>query len=250
MDMRETLVNWQVKDLCKNFDAYLAEFMHSPMNSQEYVSCHKETIDLGKDLGGAAKSIDSDEYMCALYSTLEAWGMNKGKNSKYGPKMREYDKFVYQVRKHKADIVALELEGKGVAQIDADITRKLWWIIEGMELSCRDTQIVTGSKALHHLLPRLLPPIDLTYTGKFFHYYTSELRREKAFNLILRHFAQITREVKQKVDLAWYVRSEQLDWATSESKMIDNAIIGYCLKHREMPRGINKAYDWWMQRLR
>ena len=36
-------------------------------------------------------------------------------------------------------------------------------------MSASGTQIVAGTKALHHLLPDLIPPIDRTYTIRFFH---------------------------------------------------------------------------------
>jgi hypothetical protein len=37
-----------------------------------------------------------------------------------------------------------------------------------MKVSTSQTQIVAGSKFLHHLLPDLVPPIDRQYTFSFF----------------------------------------------------------------------------------
>ena len=218
----------QVDDLCENFDAYLIEFNGAPPFTDVQVSYHIVTLDLRDRLGGAAKSVDSDAYLHSLYSTLEAWGMNWGDDDGNGPKMQEYDKFAESVRKYKGGIAAQERVG--LAQIDAEVTQKLWRIIQGMQLSQTQSQTVTGAKALHHLLPQLLPPIDRGYTRPFFRYYSPQFQynQEGAFMRMLSYFAQIAR----RVDLGRYVGAAQ--WATSESKLIDNAIIGYCSLHPEL----------------
>ena len=220
----------QVDDLCENFDAYLIEFNGAPPFTDVQVSYHIVTLDLRDKLGGVAKSVDSEAYMRALYSTLEAWGMNWGDDSNNGPKMQEYDKFAESVRKYTGGIAAQERVG--LAQIDADVTQKLWRIIQGMQLSQRQSQIVTGAKALHHLLPRLLPPIDRGYTQPFFRYSNPQFQynQETAFGLMLEYFARIA----QRVDLERYVGTAR--WATSESKLIDNAIIGFCRLHLGLMR--------------
>ena len=224
----------QVDELCRNFDTYLDEFNNSSPFRHSWWYCHKRTIDLRKELGGVAESIDSDEYLNALYSTLEVWGMNRAwrSNSK-GSKMQEYDVFAASVRAHKRDVA--DMDRVGLAEIDAYTTREdLWQIIDGMQLSQRKpSQTVTGSKALHHLLPRLLPPIDRGFTRRFFRYngHWFQYNQEDAFKEMIPYFAQIAKEVEKKQGLGRYVGTAK--WATSESKMIDNAIIGYCLKHSD-----------------
>ena len=219
-----TRLDRQVDDLCENFVTYLDKFNElagKPPFTKRAGDLHVATIDLRKDLGGTAKSIDSDEYMRSLYDTLEAWGMNK-----LGAKMQERPVFAERIRKYKTRIVALD--GVGAAQIDAGIARELWRIIQGMQLSQKKpSQTVTGAKALHHLLPQLLPPIDRGYTRPFFRYHTSTFQnnQERAFKMMLPYFARIARQV----DSGRYVGTAR--WATSESKVIDNAIIGFCKLH-------------------
>jgi len=43
-----------------------------------------------------------------------------------------------------------------------------WEVIAHIKVSTSRTQIVAGSKMLHHLLPDLIPPIDRRYTFRFF----------------------------------------------------------------------------------
>ena len=225
MATKKVELDRQVGELCENFDTYLAEFNDATPFTDVQVSYHIVTLDMKDRRGGAANSIDSDAYLHALYSTLEAWGMNSRR-----ARLQEYDRFAESVRAYKPGIVALERVG--VAEIDEDVTRRLWRIIQGMQLSQTQSQTVTGAKALHHLLPRLLPPIDREYTQPFFHYYNSEFQYnpERCFPVMLSYFAQIAR----RVDLGRYVGMAR--WATSESKLIDNAIVGYCQLHPELQR--------------
>ena len=223
-------VHSQVDDLCENFDTYLAEFNDYTPFTYEQWSWHNRTINMRKDLGGAARSISSGKYMHTLYSTLEAWGMNSRR-----AKMQEIGTFAESVREYRRDITALD--GMGAAQI-YDVKGELWRIIQEMQLSQnKNTQIVTGTKSLHHLLPKLLPPIDGGYTRPFFRYQSTQTEdNEYAFNLMLWYFGQIA----QEIDLWWYVRTAR--WATSESKLIDNAIIGYCNWHPGLLKKYN--YNW------
>ena len=268
IDSRETLVDAQVKELCDNFEDYLAEFNGNPPFKGRKLSYHKKTMRLRETLGGAAKSIESCKYMCALYDTIEVWmNIERWSNSSKGPKMQEYDEFVASIRAFKNLIICLEPVGltqidnddtarmlfhrfkhnlaqMGLVQIDErDTTRKfLYMIVHGMRLSHNQDRTVMGAKVLHHLLPQLLPPIDGEYTGKFFHYSSDFQNNECAFNLMLSSFKRIA----QKVCLECYVG--KVPWATSESKVIDNVIIGYCIKHPDMPRGITEGIKWGRQR--
>ena len=233
---RETLVDEQVGELCKNFKDYLAEFNRKPLYGDTLCQ-HKKILSMREELGGVAKSIESDKYLLELRSMLVAWGMDSR-----GAVLKEDNEFVKSVRKCRDDIVSLE--EKRVAHFDEDSAERLWRIIEKMELSQTESQMVTGAKALHHLLPQLLPPIDVTYTGRFFHYhnYNPQSQPEEAFKLMFSYFARIARKVYvwQYVGMA--------DWATSQSKVIDNAIIGYCNRHPDMPVGLEKAAEWRAQK--
>ena len=224
-------ISSQVDDLCENFDEYLAEFNRRPLYD-DTLTQHKNMLKLRDKLGGVAKSIDSDEYLCDLRSMLVAWGMDSR-----GAKLQEIGVFAKRIRKYSPRIA--ELEWVEVAQIDEDgrVKRELWRIIQEMKLSqSKYSQVVTGSKTLHHLLPHLLPPIDGSYTRPFFHYRSGDTKdNEYAFNLMLWYFMRIA----QEVDLGRYVGTAR--WATSESKLIDNAIIGYCNRHL----GLLKKYNYY-----
>ena len=56
-----------------------------------------------------------------------------------------------------------------LGQLEADkVAAAAWEVIAHIKVSTSQTQIVAGSKMLHHLLPDLIPPIDRRYTFRFF----------------------------------------------------------------------------------
>jgi hypothetical protein len=59
-----------------------------------------------------------------------------------------------------------------ITVLDPDAARQAahiaWQVIAAIKVSTSRTQIVAGSKMLHHLLPELIPPIDRQYTSSFF----------------------------------------------------------------------------------
>jgi hypothetical protein len=49
-----------------------------------------------------------------------------------------------------------------------DIIEELWQLIDNLGIVENEAKLVSGSKALHHLLPDLVVPMDRAYTQKFF----------------------------------------------------------------------------------
>jgi hypothetical protein len=89
------------------------------------------------------------------------------------------------------------------------------------------TKIVAGSKTVHHILPELVPPIDREYTVQFFlHHKTFPGGDEKAFRLMYPKFVSIAEccdaEIKSVLGSGMN---------TSSTKVIDNAIVGYVVRH-------------------
>jgi hypothetical protein len=48
------------------------------------------------------------------------------------------------------------------------VARQAWQVIESLGIVRNKSLIVPGTKALHHLLPDLMPPMDRAWTGAFF----------------------------------------------------------------------------------
>ena len=104
----------------------------------------------------------------------------------------------------------------------------LWNIISGLSIGTGKTKIVGGSKALHHVLPDLVPPIDRQYTVRFFYHHTNLNRGDRVVFLeMFPSFYRIAREgavaLSQLLGKGWM--------STSITKLIDNAIVGWVIKH-------------------
>jgi hypothetical protein len=87
-----------------------------------------------------------------------------------------------------------------------------------------ETKIVIGTKALHHLIPELVPPMDRQYTLRFFFEHTTMNQGDRmAFDVMLPQFHQIATNCAEQISSLIGVGSMN----TSVTKIIDNAIVGY-----------------------
>lgn len=192
---------------------------------------HRETINMRKQFDSVSNAIDSYEFIVDhIGYTLVAWGMD-GQKAELAPRAD----FFSRIKNHKR--VIIELEQFYVSDLQKpQIIRFLWKTFHSLRLSQTSSQVVTGSKALHHLLPGLLPPIDRAYTSRFFTppclRHPRDINSRRHVKTIIEGFGFIAGliEVQHGEDyLSGLVGTT--DWATSETKLIDNAIIGYIKKH-------------------
>ena len=143
-------------------------------------------------------------------------------------KLRELSVIKESVRSQSAAIKALqdmsllELSPSEVLQICG----VLWQFLSKLTVSIADARIVANSKVIHHLLPRLLPPIDRTYTFNFFYNRNMlSISEEVAFTEMYSRFYQVGLANKETISSL-----VGTCWNTSQSKVIDNAIVGYVIE--------------------
>jgi hypothetical protein len=106
-----------------------------------------------------------------------------------------------------------------------DVATEVWNVIASLKVSTSRTAIVAGSKTLHHLLPDLVPPIDRQYTFRFFTGQMAVSQGESAaFAEWFPLFCEIGRRCATAIEDALRRRGFM---ATSASKVIDNAIMGF-----------------------
>ena len=261
-----TEVNRRIDELCRcrYFEGYLRVFDKDPLCDSKFMP-HRDTIEMRRRFPNVGEAIDSCDFIVNhVWKTLDAWDMNK-----QGAKLISREEFYSRFRKHKDLVVGLEQYS--VAQLgEPDVIDRIWRAISLLGLSATGTQVVAGAKALHHLLPNLLPPIDRSFTWKFFKVHDggfngkeqeliklaktleSEDSSTETSNRILRHiehkleqtsapegmkrilsgFAQIHQSVEKQHGegyLSCFVGKTK--WATSETKLVDNAIVGYVKHH-------------------
>jgi hypothetical protein len=114
------------------------------------------------------------------------------------------------------------------------VGEKAWQVISSIRASTSETQIVAGTKVLHHVLPDLIPPIDRQYTFRFFTgQKTVPAGDRQAFLDWFPYLAEIGRRCRRPIDDAM---RRGAPMAAGRAKVIDNAIIGFMLAQNSSPK--------------
>ncbi|HTR36286.1 MAG TPA: hypothetical protein VMH80_10310 [Bryobacteraceae bacterium] len=121
---------------------------------------------------------------------------------------------------------ALRIEAVSLGDVNRTV-ELIWPVIRDLKVGIGNTKIISGTKALHHLLPDLVPPIDREYTVQFFFKNKNAVqgdatKQREAFLVMYPHFAAISRTCTEQI-----VSRLHRGMHTSVTKVIDNAIVGY-----------------------
>lgn len=123
------------------------------------------------------------------------------------------------------EVCALEALRIEDPQLDvAEASARLDRLISELGVVENKARIVAGSKTLHHLLPDLVPPMDRAWTGRFFGWSTvdPQTRQTAIFTEAFAGLASVAAQVQPS-------RLVGPGWRTSASKLLDNALIGWCI---------------------
>jgi hypothetical protein len=96
-------------------------------------------------------------------------------------------------------------------------------LLREMTIVDNRARIVAGTKTLHHLLPDLVPPMDRAWTGAFFGWTVLDPQNHQS-EILLEAFGALA-------GVASAVKPSRLvgeGWRTSGSKLLDNALVGFC----------------------
>lgn len=218
---REHRVQRNVAALIERFDECVTRFCSSPpFTKPGQFEFHRETLALRRSFASAAQSLDDDDFLQSLYRTLAVWGIGSR-----GSNLIAYPQFSDAIRRNRAGITALDGPRIDHPQLNSPaVADELWKLTVSLGIVRNNAILVPCSKALHHILPELVVPIDRKYTGRFFSFHSPYFQydQERTFREAFRYL----RQVATAVDLDQYVRS---GWNTSRTKVLDNAIVGFLL---------------------
>jgi len=212
----------RVEEICNNFEFYLEKFDKLDPFTGPSVYFHLKTLETLNVLG-TEEALESKSFFEYLYATLASWGMHR--MGPKGAKLVDFNIFMKTLQAQKARI--LELQEIKLTQISEenlnDVINRLWNILDNLKVSATETQLVAGSKVLHHIIPGLMPPIDREHTLRFLYGYPPTYSSdEERFKRTLPCFWEIGSRNKNTIP-KWIGRG----FHTSETKVIDNAIVGY-----------------------
>ena len=231
-----------VQPLIACFERHLSYYEASPpfARSAQKLRMHKRTVDLRRQLGTASAALADDGFLDSLGETLKAWGVGS-----HNSILAEATEFRRQLRNQAEKITALD--GILIDDADASTGDQIWRIIRSLDIvlsrqTLKPTQskIVGGSKALHHILPELMPPIDRTYTAVFLlrtesYHFQNPSQETETFRIAFESF----RTIANLANPVKYVGRHP--WNTSRTKVIDNAIAGFVAQVRAEIRKDNRC---------
>ena len=156
-----------VEKLSGNLVYYLDKFDEANIFTGPSLFFHFRTLDRLKHLGALSAAFEDTLFFEYLYATLASWGLHRMGDT--ATKMVDFESFQSSLQAKKDDIVVLQgYKLTQLSEVDLKtVTETLGNILSNIKISASKTQLVAGSKALHHLLPKLMPPIDRQYTKIF-----------------------------------------------------------------------------------
>lgn len=215
-----------VNQLIQDFERYIHIFDERVPFTGPTLHFHKKTIDRLRFLGTPSTALNDELFCDYLYATLTAWYFRRGTNASLEDLNIIGNSILVQQE------VIDNLHGRYLSEVNENeiegIAQALWNIIRNLRIGTGETVLIINTKALHHLLPDLLPPIDRRYTLNFFYGRTNITRPEdRIFYEIYPLFHRIA------VSITNFYNIIGQGWHTSETKLIDNAIIGFVLSELE-----------------
>jgi len=163
-----------------------------------------------------------------LYATLQRWGIGaRGSRlltlREFSASLRDCEQQIVEFESLRIDDIALDVAGT---------SRRLMELIKRLRLVDNKASLVPCTKALHHLLPDLVVPVDREYTQRFFGWHNPEFQsgQDRCYVQAFAAFA----EIAQVTSPAQYVRVDS--WHTCTAKVIDNAIVSLLVLATELGR--------------
>lgn len=189
---------------------------------------HRMTIEARLRCDSAGQALDDEAFPRLLYGTLQRWGIGRRASV-----LVPLPEFRQCLRDQAAPIAALDGARIDDPALDLPATGdRVWQIINDLGITPNRALIVAGTKTLHHILPDLVPPMDRAWTGAFFLWSVTAPQNAQPA-LFARTFTGLA-QVACAVEPGQFIGT---GWRTSSTKILDNAIIGYCKLNQIAPAG-------------
>jgi hypothetical protein len=225
---------WNVEEhlaaVDETFDHCLLEFESRRIFSGPSVYFYGELLKLIRSVPSLQDLAWNDRLIELSYATLTSWGMHR-MGERVATKLTEYPVFRDAVRGFIEP--ASVLSNRRITELSEEeagiLTEQLAALVERPGISASESPLVANAKMLHFLLPDLVPPIDRTYTGRFFYgLHKGMLLPDGAravFGFVFPHLCWLARRHREVIRSA----AGRTYLCPGEAKVLDNAIVGYML---------------------
>jgi hypothetical protein len=225
---------WNVEEhlgaLDASFDRCLAEFESRHIFTGPSVYFYGELVKLVRSAASLTDLASNDRLVELAYAALTSWGMHR-MGERVATKLTEFPVFSAAVRALIEP--AAGLSNRRITDLSeteaGSLTERLAGLVTRRGISASGSHLVANAKMLHFLLPDLVPPIDRTYTGRFFYGLNAGMvlpgGASSVFGFVFPHLCRLARRHSEEIRSA--TRRSYL--CQGEAKVLDNAIVGYML---------------------
>lgn len=232
-------VNQRIAELCDDFQGCL-RFYEDNLLDPDALTPHRNAIKARNAFESVSAAIDSRDFV-VNYLRPAVIALRLDPQARF--RMVSADEMFSRLKRHQSAFV--DLEPHTVADLGSpELIHAMYSLIESLQLSRTKAQVFTGTLTLHHLLPKLMPPVDHRFTGAFFrlnHYHFS-VGAHKGLTRLLNGLAAIVDRLDERHGEGYLPGLVGgMDWATSETKLLDNAIVGYMKRSRLRLAGASAA---------
>ena len=222
---RSSRARANVETLVEGFLPFVTRFERGNAFPGPSLYFHERAIAFRRRHDSARDLMNDIQFFEYVYAVLPSWGMHR--MGKQAAKVGDFETMVESFR--AATPVIEQLWDLHISHLTDDnvsnVASALWSVLGSLRVSTSATRIVAGSKALHHVLPNLVPPIDRQYTFQFFTGQKAVTTGdERAFLEWFPYFSEIGGRAAEDIARA-LARGGFM--ATGPAKVIDNAIIGF-----------------------
>lgn len=219
----------RVEDLIASFAECVSAFEASEAFPGPSLYFHLRAIERRRQHETVSSLLDDTQFLEYAYAVLPAWGMHR--MGAQAAKVADFEPIVTALRQVAPALQ--ELWPLRITMLSPEAALRAaataWGLIAHIKVSTSRTQIVAGSKMLHHLLPDLIPPIDRQYTFSFFTGQKMVPSDQVAF---LGWFPRLV-EIGTRSQVPIHEAISRGGFmATGEAKVIDNAIMGFMQQYR------------------
>lgn len=193
-------------------------------------------------LRAGANAFLSERHIEMLYATLAAWGMHRmGDPEATKTKLTDWDSFFGSIA---AEVDALQKfrTHQMLSMSEREYSAAVFALkpqYRAFNLSVSAATVVVNSKALFHLFPEFIPPIDRQYTVRFFEQAPERWRDAKGkfrmvnlpagFERQFELFHKTCLDIKRLADRIepGILERERTRYGVTPPKALDNAIVNY-----------------------
>jgi hypothetical protein len=224
--------------LDREFETSIAACGENAIFTGPSVHFYERTVRMVRQAHSLRELGKNELFYDCVYATLTGWGMHR-MGRRVAAKLTAFSIFQVAVRRLLEEVD--DLKGVSICNLTERETdtvgRRLAKLVEIPGITAAGAPLVANAKTLHYLLPDLVPPMDRTYSCRFFYGRMQPPgSASEVFSCIFSSLAPLAKkhEAAVREAVGSYI-------CLGHAKALDNAIVGFVLNHPErfsrQPRG-------------